>query len=199
MNKRGEEGGTGLMSGEAIKFILTLLFILIVAGITVKIYLSRGCPAGYDLIESVDFNPGIQKICGDTSGEKVSCCARKSDPLQICKYYRDSKRIECNRLTQFNLFNVCSDNTACGVSTSECSGGYCEKGVCLVKDGVGRCVERFEIDGKQIAVNKDSCRRDFDGVSVGSSCEAEEYGKHCVFDEFTRKGECSGVKFVTLQ
>ena len=62
-----------------------------------------------------------------------------------------------------------------------------------------RFVNTTEIVKELSAVNKDSCRRDFDGVSVGSSCEAEEYGKHCVFDEFTRKGECSGVKFVTLQ
>lgn len=194
MNKRGESE-TSLSTNEVIGLVLTFLFILIIVFILGKALLSRGCPAGYDLIESSKFNPSIEKICGEKdASEKITCCVRKSDPLQVCKYYRSEKRLDCNKLTEFNFFKVCSDNTACGVSTNECSGGYCEKGLCLVKDGIGRCVERFELDGKDIIVNKDSCERDFDGVSVGNNCQEKE-GRHCVFNSFTRKGKCSGAYF----
>lgn len=192
MNKRGEQS-TGLTTSEVTGLVLTFLFILIVSFIIGRAFLNKGCPVGYDLIEKSEFNPSIENICGsyDNSGKAV-CCSRKSDPLKVCKYYREDKRLECDKLAGFNFLKVCGDNTACGVSTDRCSGGYCEKGVCLVKDGIGKCVERFQIEGKEIIVNEDSCTREFDGVSVGSSCEGI---RHCIFNAFTRDGKCLGGYF----
>ena len=191
MDKKGE-GGSSLSTNELIGFILTLLFIIAVSFIIGKAFLNKGCPAGYDIIEKTEFNPSIEKICGADNSEDVLCCSRKSDPLQVCKYYREDKRFACEKLAQFNSLQVCGDNTACGVSTSECSGGYCEKGVCLVKEGVGKCVEKFDIDGKEVIVNEDSCEKEFDGIFVGSSCNGI---RHCIFDAFTRNGKCLGGYF----
>lgn len=188
MNKRGEE----LTTNQLIGAILTLLFIITLSSCAYKI-LNKGCPAGYDLVDKSEFNPSIEKICGnvDNSGE-ILCCSRKSDPLQICKYYREDKRLECDKLAEFNFLKVCGDNTACGISTDKCSGGYCEKGVCFVKDRIGKCVERFEIDGKEINVNQDSCEKEFEGGTVGSSCVGT---RHCIFNSFTRDGKCLGGYF----
>ena len=189
MNKRGESE-TSLGTNEFIGLILTFLFLVILFLIGGKVFLNKGCPAGYDIVESAEFNPSIVKICGDGSNSgNILCCARKSDPLNVCKYYREEKRFDCEKLTEFNFLKVCSDNTACGISTDECSGGYCEKGICLVKDGIGKCVDKFEIDGKEIIADEDSCERNFNGDSVGSSCGGL---RHCIFEAFTRDGKCLG-------
>ena len=191
MNKRGESG-TSLSTNEFIGFILTLLFIIAVSLLIGKAFLNKGCPAGYDLVDKSEFNPSIKEICGNANNKDILCCSRKSDPLNVCEYYREDKRSECEKLNEFNFLKVCGDNTACGISTDKCSGGYCEKGVCLVKERIGKCVERFEIDGKELIVNEDSCKREFDGVSVGSNCEGI---RHCIFDAFTRNGKCLGGYF----
>ncbi|MBS3151414.1 hypothetical protein J4443_03495 [Candidatus Woesearchaeota archaeon] len=192
MNKRGE---ISLSSNEVTGLVLTFFFIFIVLLIGGKVLLNKGCPAGFDLISSNEFSPSIVKICGeyDKSGETL-CCSRKSDPLQICRYDKGEKEfyLPCEKLTEFNFLKVCSDNTKCGASTDECSGGYCENGVCLVKEGRGKCVDKFEIDGKEIIVNDDSCEREFEGGSIGSKCEG---ARHCIFNAFTRDGKCSGGYF----
>ncbi len=189
MDKRGENLSTNELTG----IILTFLFIVILLSIGGKVFLNKGCPAGYDLIPNGEYNPSIADICGekDPSGD-VLCCSRKSDPLQVCKYYLEEKRFDCEKLTKFDFLKVCSDNTACGVSADICSGGYCEKGICLVKDGVGRCVNKFEIDEKEIIVNEDSCEMEFEEDFVGSSCEG---ARHCIFNAFTRNGDCLGGYF----
>lgn len=189
MNKRGE--ATSLNTNEVIGLVLTFLFIVILITISGKVFFNKGCPAGFDLIEKVEFNPSIASIC-DEDSEDVLCCSRKSDPLQICKYHREEKELDCDKLAGFNFLKVCSDNTGCGVSTNKCSGGYCEKGICFVKDGIGKCVENFDIDGKRIIVSEDSCEKEFDGSSVGDRCEG---ARHCIFNEFTRDGKCLGGHF----
>lgn len=182
MNKRGVE----LATNEVIGLVLVLLFIFILGGCVFRIASSRSCPAGYDLIDKSEFNPSIASICGEEN-ENVLCCSRKSDPLQVCKYFKDEKELNCDKLANFDLNNVCSDNTACGASTASCSGAYCEKGLCFVKDGVGKCVDKFEIDEEMMIVNENSCEKEFYRNNVGSSCEE---GKHCVFDSFSRNGKC---------
>lgn len=185
MDKRGIE----LTTNEVIGIVLVLLFIFILGGCVFRIASNKSCPAGYDVIDRSEFNPSIASICGEEDSEDAICCSRKSDPLQVCKYYKEEKELNCDKLVVFNLNNVCDDKTVCGASTLSCSGAYCEKGLCFVKDGIGKCVDTFEIEGKRIIVNKNSCEKEFYRDNVGSSCEE---GKHCVFDSFSRNGKCLG-------
>ncbi|MBI2507935.1 hypothetical protein HYV89_03200 [Candidatus Woesearchaeota archaeon] len=190
MHKRGIEE----ITDNTIGILMTVLFVIVAGLILWNVLSVQACPAGYGLIEDYDSNPSMVDICGekDSSGE-TTCCARKNNALEICKYNKSSdKKLDCRFLTEFNLGKVCNDNTACGVSTSECSGAYCEKGICLVKEGIGRCAEKFDIEGKEIAVKNNSCESEFDGVSIGSACSD---GRHCLFDLFTRDGKCRGGYF----
>ena len=186
MDKRGIEE----ITDNTIGILMTLLFVIVAGLIIWNVSSSQACPAGYDLLDDYESNPSIVSVCGekDPTG-KIICCMRKSNALQVCKYTRESKKLDCEVLVGFNIGKICEDNTACGASTDKCSGGYCDKGICMVKDGVGGCVENFNMDGKEIIVNQDSCESEFNGVSVGRSCSE---GRHCIFDLFTRNGKCRG-------
>ncbi len=184
-----------------ISLVLTVLVLIILGGFLLKAYSSQQCPVGYNIIN--DFSdPTIYELCG--SAEKLQenkqrCCQRKSDLNEVCLWdMEDKEYLRCDKISLFNFNNVCLDNTKCGVSSRECSGAYCEKGVCLVENGIGRCVEKFNIGEKRINIESNAlCIEGVRDNILGSKCEGEK-GLHCIFDIKNSRALCRGGGFLAI-
>ncbi|MAG45836.1 MAG: hypothetical protein CMH63_03645 [Nanoarchaeota archaeon] len=194
MDKKGE-GGSGITFEHVIGLLIGIVVLGVMGGCVFKIYAAQECPVGYSLVQRFE-NPSIVKICGtlkDMEDEDYRCCQRKSNVKEICKYYKDKKDLKCEELVLFNLLKVCVDNTVCGASTFECSGAYCEEGICVVEDGLGKCMNKFTINSQDIKLQEGlNCGElTVEGV-MGMDCGGS---RHCILDIGEGENYCRGGFF----
>jgi hypothetical protein len=136
MNKRGE---TTLPA--VIRLVLVLVLVIAFGGCAYKSYfLSRECPAGYDLLVEPPTGFGYESFCGSMEQQEAfeyRCCRRKSDISEVCKYDLELKEVTvCKDLNSFDEMykatRTCKDETRCGESNKgigvvACAGIHCEE------------------------------------------------------------------------
>ena len=185
------EGDTQISRDFTLSLVLVVVVVLIFGGCAKNYYSARECPAGYNLISSYPIL-SIENFCGSFELQKQNnyrCCQRKSDANEICKYDLQTKDLQCTDLVEFNLLNVCLDNTPCGASTAQCSGAYCSSGICAVENGQAKCTTDLLLDGKSASVNKDKSCGELDETTIGNICDGN---RHCIYNLGDKQGKCLG-------
>ena len=104
MDRKGE-GGSGITFEHVIGLLIGVVVLGTMFGCGYKVYSAQECPAGYSLIQTFK-DPYILFICGsldDMEEGNYRCCQRKSNPKEICKYYRADKELSCEILDPINF------------------------------------------------------------------------------------------------
>ena len=212
------------MSNSTVSLILALVgaifFISLGVGVS-NIYAAQSCPAGYKIIKDITKDPEVNTICGGTDQLKdIVCCSKENNPFEIIRW--DLKNKEISRRVDTGDFDylygkdfTCKGEVTCGRSgvnekQKMCAGVACpDNQVCLVEieknKKVGKCVEGFDIEEKEVIVlgEADVCGRLVESQDItngetfyytGTNCNPIEtsLGKeHCVIETQTNP-RCTG-------